>query len=72
MILHEVYFEGLGGDGKPRGMLAGAIARDFGSIDRWRTEFAAMGKAEGAVQAGRSSAIRRRTNDSSTNGLPII
>jgi Fe-Mn family superoxide dismutase len=47
MILHEAYFEGLGGDGKPRGMLAGAIARDFGSIDRWRTEFAAMGKAEG-------------------------
>ena len=52
MILHEAYFEGLGGDGKPRGMLAGAIARDFGSIDRWRTEFAAMGKAEGAAQAG--------------------
>lgn len=48
MILHEVYFEGLGGGGTPRGTtLANAIARDFGSFDRWRTEFVAMGKAEG-------------------------
>ncbi|SED31898.1 superoxide dismutase, Fe-Mn family [Bradyrhizobium erythrophlei] len=47
MILHEVYFDGLGGAGKPTGALAEAIARDFGSMERWRTEFAAMGKAEG-------------------------
>ncbi len=47
MILHEVYFDGLGGTGKPGGALAEAIARDFGSMERWRTEFAAMGKAEG-------------------------
>jgi superoxide dismutase, Fe-Mn family len=47
MILHEVYFDGLGGAGRPSGALATAIARDFGSVERWRTEFAAMGKAEG-------------------------
>jgi len=47
MILHEAYFEGLGGGGAPSGSLADAITNDFGSIDRWRTEFAAMGKAEG-------------------------
>ncbi|MGL3212837.1 superoxide dismutase [Bradyrhizobium sp. BR 1433] len=47
MILHEVYFDGLGGAGKPSGTLADAIARDFGSTERWRAEFAAMGKAEG-------------------------
>jgi superoxide dismutase, Fe-Mn family len=47
MILHEVYFGGLGGGGTPSGALATAIAHDFGSVDRWRTEFAAMGKAEG-------------------------
>lgn len=48
MILHEAYFEGLGGGGgAPGGALAEAIARDFGGIDRWRTEFSAMGKAEG-------------------------
>src|SRR6476661_9229654 len=46
MILHEVYFDSLGGGGGPGGALAQAIARDFGSVDRWRTEFTAMGKAE--------------------------
>jgi superoxide dismutase, Fe-Mn family len=47
MILHEIYFDGLGGGGSPAGPLAEAIARDFGSVERWRTEFSAMGKAEG-------------------------
>jgi Fe-Mn family superoxide dismutase len=47
MILHEIYFEGLGGGGSPGGALADAITRDFGSLDRWRTQFSAMGKAEG-------------------------
>ena len=47
MILHEIYFDSLGGGAAPGGALAQAIARDFGSIDRWRAEFTAMGKAEG-------------------------
>jgi Fe-Mn family superoxide dismutase len=47
MILHEIYFDGLGGGGSPSGALLDAITRDFGSFDRWRTEFSAMGKAEG-------------------------
>jgi superoxide dismutase, Fe-Mn family len=47
MILHEIYFEGLGGGSAPTGALSEAIARDFGSVERWRTEFSAMGKAEG-------------------------
>src|SRR3974390_3131770 len=47
MILHEIYFDGLGGGGAPGGTLADAITRDFGSLDRWRTQFSAMGKAEG-------------------------
>ena len=47
MILHEFYFDGLGGSGAPSGALAQAITRDFGSVDRWHTEFSAMGKAEG-------------------------
>jgi Fe-Mn family superoxide dismutase len=46
MILHEIYFDGLGG-GAASGALADAIARDFGSMERWRSEFTAMGKAEG-------------------------
>ena len=46
MILHEIYFDGIGG-GAPSGGLSDAIARDFGSVDRWRAEFSAIGKAEG-------------------------
>jgi Fe-Mn family superoxide dismutase len=47
MILHELYFAGLGEESRPGPALADAITRDFGSVDRWRAEFAAMGKAEG-------------------------
>ena len=49
MILHEAYFEALGeaGGGDPTGALAEAIARDFGSLAKWRAEFVAMGKALG-------------------------
>jgi superoxide dismutase, Fe-Mn family len=47
MILHEIYFDGLGGGSATKGPLVEAIARDFGSIERWRAEFSAMGKAEG-------------------------
>lgn len=47
MILHEHYFNTLGGDGKSGGALAKAIAHDFGSVSRWQAEFSAMGKAEG-------------------------
>src|SRR3954470_3853407 len=52
MLLHEVYFNGMagpseGGGGQPEGALAVAIARDFGSLAKWRAEFVAMGKALG-------------------------
>src|SRR6201987_5171012 len=45
MILHELFFEGLGEQSEPTAVLRDAIARDFGSFERWRTEFVAMGKA---------------------------
>ena len=47
MILHELYFGGLGEESQPGSALNDALARDFGSVDRWRAEFVAMGKAEG-------------------------
>jgi Fe-Mn family superoxide dismutase len=49
MILHEIYFDGLGeaGGGDPVGLLAAALERDFGSLARWRSEFVAMAKAQG-------------------------
>src|SRR6266446_10761492 len=36
MILHEVYFAGLGDESQPGPDLSDALARDFGSVDRWR------------------------------------
>src|SRR5215470_4563508 len=43
LALHEVYFASLGADGRviPEAM-ATALARDFGSVDRWRREFVAL------------------------------
>jgi Fe-Mn family superoxide dismutase len=45
MILHELFFDGLGDESAPGEELAAALARDFGSVERWRSEFIAMGKA---------------------------
>ena len=47
MILHELFFDGLGDESAPGPPLKSAIARDFGSYERWRSEFVAMGKALG-------------------------
>jgi Fe-Mn family superoxide dismutase len=48
MILHEIYFAGLGrGGSKPGSALGSQIETDFGSHERWRSEFVAMGKAQG-------------------------
>ena len=47
-FLHELYFDALGGDGVlPSCGLSVAMTRDFGSVDRWRTEFTALAKAMG-------------------------
>ena len=46
-LLHELYFASLGGDGRPTAAISEALARDFGSYQRWRDEFSAMGYALG-------------------------
>src|SRR3954469_25543342 len=46
-LLHELYFASMGGDGKVTDAMAEALTRDFGSVQRWRTEFSAMGYALG-------------------------
>lgn len=47
-ILHELYFESIGeAPSQPAGLLGQAMARDFGSLERWQSEFAATGKALG-------------------------
>lgn len=47
MILHELYFDGLGESAGPTGKLLEAIKKDFGSLERWQAEFSFMGKAIG-------------------------
>ena len=44
-LLHELYFASMGGDGQPTKGMSEALARDFGSLERWRSEFRAMGYA---------------------------
>jgi Fe-Mn family superoxide dismutase len=47
-VLHELYFECLGeSPTQPSGVFAQALARDFGSLERWQAEFAGTGKALG-------------------------
>ena len=46
-LLHELYFASLGGEGKPTHAMEQVLARRFGSFDRWRTQFRAMGYALG-------------------------
>jgi superoxide dismutase, Fe-Mn family len=47
MILHEVFFASLGEASEPDAAMRDALARDFGSAERWRAEFTAMGKSLG-------------------------
>ena len=49
VILHEAYFDSLGGGGgdPPSGLgIAEALERDFGSVAAWTAEFTAMAKAQ--------------------------
>ena len=46
MILHEIYFAGLGATERPARM-TDTLTRDFGSVERWAAQFSAMGKAQG-------------------------
>jgi Fe-Mn family superoxide dismutase len=39
VILHEIYFGGLGGDGEAAGGIREALTDNFGSYEAWETEF---------------------------------
>jgi superoxide dismutase, Fe-Mn family len=45
MILHELFFDGLGDESAPGKELTTGLTRDFGSVERWREELVGMGKA---------------------------
>jgi Fe-Mn family superoxide dismutase len=53
MILHEVYFDNLGGDGKPgQGAMESAIIACFGSLEAWQKDMSELGgQATGWVLA---------------------
>jgi Fe-Mn family superoxide dismutase len=46
-ILHELYFDCLGSEPGIEDKLKDGLTRDFGSVERWKTQFTAMGKALG-------------------------
>lgn len=39
VVLHELYFDGLGGNGEAAGSVREALAMTFGSFDAWEAEF---------------------------------
>lgn len=43
-VLHEIYYEIMGGSGEASGTVAEKLAQDFGSIDAWREDFVASAK----------------------------
>ncbi|MHB0975882.1 MAG: superoxide dismutase [Candidatus Aquicultorales bacterium] len=43
--LHEAYFMSLGGNGSPSGDAIKMIEKDYGSVDRWKTQIMAEGVA---------------------------
>lgn len=47
VVLHELYFDNLGGDGKAPADLRSKIASAFGSFDAWETEFRRIGTGLG-------------------------
>jgi superoxide dismutase, Fe-Mn family len=66
VVLHEIYFAGLGGDGKAGAALRSRIAESFGSFDAWESEFRkiAQGLAGGSgwVMLGYNRSLRLLEN----------
>jgi Fe-Mn family superoxide dismutase len=47
VVLHELYFANLGGDGKAPAETRSVLARVFGSFDAWQSEFVRIGQGLG-------------------------
>jgi superoxide dismutase, Fe-Mn family len=47
MVLHEFYFNNLGGDGKPSGTIINLINAHYGSVGTWEQEFRLAGMSLG-------------------------
>jgi superoxide dismutase, Fe-Mn family len=66
VVLHEIYFAGLGGDGKADAALRSRIGASFGSYDGWEVEFRkiAQGLAGGSgwVMLGYNQSLKLLEN----------
>jgi superoxide dismutase len=70
MILHELFFDGLGDQSEPAVTLRDALARDFGFYERWQSEFIAMGKAlAGGSGWGAADLVPPRSQAGQSMGL---
>lgn len=45
VILHEAYFDVLGGNGRPAGEILKAIEKDFETFEKWQEEFKSLGQS---------------------------
>jgi len=83
MLLHELYFASMGGDGQTTEAMSAVLTRDFGSVMRWKDEFVAMGNAlaggSGWVVLVYLPRVRRLVNQYATEhseavagGIPIL
>jgi superoxide dismutase, Fe-Mn family len=70
MILHEVFFDGLGEESEPGSELVDALARDFGSLSGGALSSQRWARHSAAARAGSCSPGRRATACSSINGRP--
>src|SRR6266487_3390154 len=50
VVLHELYFDNLGGDGKPDTAVRSALGDAFGAYDVWETEFRRIGLGRAGLQ----------------------
>ena len=60
-LLHELYFASLGGEGKPTPAMTEALARDFGSFARWKSNSSRWATRSAAARAGCCSPTSRAT-----------
>jgi Fe-Mn family superoxide dismutase len=66
VVLHELYFANLGGDGRPAADVRARLASAFGSYDTWEAEFRrialGLGGGSGWVVLGYNPALRLLEN----------
>lgn len=61
VVLHELYFENMGGDGRPGADLRRRLAGSFGSFDEWEKEYRRIGAGLGGGSGWVMLALNRHT-----------